>query len=140
MFLAEIRDFDVTDLCPRLEGEFAPCRSGLSRDTESPEEEGAVVRQRQAEKTRRLMQFWSAQDLTSLDTEERAAQEQEMIKVHDLRRRRARYGASDCRVYGASKGGVRRRTDAAEADRIADGRQAGARTDAARSARIVRAY
>jgi hypothetical protein len=28
------------------------------------------------------MQLWSAQDLTGLDTEERAAQEQEMMKVY----------------------------------------------------------
>jgi hypothetical protein len=27
-------------------------------------------------------------------------------RIPDLRRRRARYGASDCRVYGASKGGA----------------------------------
>jgi hypothetical protein len=71
VFLAEIRDFDITHLdtgVPELEGD--------------PEKEGAVVSQRQAEKTRRLMQLWSAQDLTGLDTEERAAQEQETMKVY----------------------------------------------------------
>jgi hypothetical protein len=56
-------------------------------------------------------------------------------RIPDLRRRRARYGASDCRVYGASEGGVWRGTDAAEADRITDGRRAGARTDAVRTDR-----
>jgi hypothetical protein len=71
MLLADIRDFDITRLdtgVPELEGD--------------PEEDGSVVSQRQAEKTRRLMQLWSAQDLTSLDTKERAVQEQEMMKVY----------------------------------------------------------
>jgi hypothetical protein len=71
MFLAEIRDFDITRLdtgVPELEGD--------------PEEDGAVVSQRRAEKTRRLMQLWSAQGLTSLDTKERAVQEQEMMKAY----------------------------------------------------------
>jgi hypothetical protein len=98
--------------------------SGLSRDAESPEDESAVVNQRQAEKVQRLMQFYSAQDLTGLNAEERAAHEQDMMKVYTtyLRRRRARYGVSDRRVYGTSEGRIWRRTDAAEADRIAGGR------------------
>jgi hypothetical protein len=56
--------------------------SGMSRDAESPEDEGAVVKQRQAEKVQRLMQLYSAHDLTGLPANERAAQEQEMMKVY----------------------------------------------------------
>jgi hypothetical protein len=67
VLLAEIRDFDIADLHPELEGWHRRDGSGLSRDTQSPEEEGAVVvNQRQAEKVKQLMQLYSAQDLTGL--------------------------------------------------------------------------
>jgi hypothetical protein len=61
VLLAEIRDFDITDLCPELEGWHHRGGSGLSRDTQSPEAEGAVVNQRQAEKVKRLMQDVTSQ-------------------------------------------------------------------------------
>jgi hypothetical protein len=85
VLLAEIRAFDITHLgtdVPELEGWHYPDGSGLSRDAESPEDEGAVVNQRQAEKVQRLMQLYSAQDITGLAAEERAAQEQEMMEVY----------------------------------------------------------
>jgi hypothetical protein len=85
MPLAEIRAFDITHLdtgVPELEGWHYLDGSGLSRNAEFPEDEGAGVNQRQAEKVQRLMQLYSAQDLTGLNAEERAAQEQEMTKVY----------------------------------------------------------
>jgi hypothetical protein len=86
MLLAEIRAFDITrrgtDDVPEVEGWYYLDGSGrLSRDTESPGDEGEVVNQRQAEKVQRLIQLYSAQDLTGLTAEERADQEQEMMKV-----------------------------------------------------------
>jgi hypothetical protein len=85
ILLAEIRDFDTTHLgagVPELGGWHYLGGSGLSRDAESPEDEGAMANQQQAEKVKRLIQLYNAQDLTGLNAEERAAKEQEMMEVY----------------------------------------------------------
>ena len=54
------------DDVPELEGWHYRDGSGLPRDAESPEDEGAVVNQRRAEKNQRLVQLYSTMDLTCL--------------------------------------------------------------------------
>jgi hypothetical protein len=47
-----------------------------------PEDEGAVVNQRRAEKIQRLVQLYSAMDLTGLLPRQRVQQEQNMRSIH----------------------------------------------------------
>jgi hypothetical protein len=55
------------DDVPELDGWHYRDGSGLPRDAESPEDEGAVVNQRQAEKVQRLMQLYSGGGVMQLD-------------------------------------------------------------------------
>jgi hypothetical protein len=47
-----------------------------------PEDEGAVVNQRRAEKIQRLVQLYSTMDLTGLSARQRVHQEQEMRNMY----------------------------------------------------------
>jgi hypothetical protein len=67
MLLAEIRAFNFI-----RPGDEVP----------EPEDEGAVVNQRRAEKVQRLVQFYSAMDLTGLPPRQRVQQEQKMRSMY----------------------------------------------------------
>jgi hypothetical protein len=90
-----------------------------------------------AEKVKRLMQLYSAQDLTGLNAEERTAQEQEMLKVYTTFDEEGLDTAlaiaeSVALAKAESRG---ERTPSRPTESLAATKQPGARTDTARADR-----